>query len=275
MARSPFLCFIHIERAGGTTLHHLLRYHYPTYLTLRPWMLDANHPDHVFTAGELRCLLRLFPFVKGIGGHTTRVYLGYEQVVPEVFYLTFLRDPIRRYLSHYHYHRDQKGRELSLEAFLEDRRFHNFQTVRIAGAPDLERAKRYLAERFGFVGLAEAYDASLLILRQVLGLPEVRYERRNVLLSRALSPPEEMSPALRTRLEKANALDLELYRFAREELFPRFQDLYCGNLEADLAVFREQCQSFRYHPLRRARGNLFLALFRFFFEKPLRKLCRT
>ena len=98
-------CFIHIERAGGTTLHYIFRNNFLRYLTLTPWSYWANKGENVFSKHEAKWLFRLLPFTPGFGGHTTRCYLDYEEVVGALNYITFLRDPIRRYKSHYNYQR--------------------------------------------------------------------------------------------------------------------------------------------------------------------------
>ncbi len=53
MARRKFLCFVHVERAGGTTLQRLLLNLFPTYLSLKPWYCWANEPENCFVPAEL------------------------------------------------------------------------------------------------------------------------------------------------------------------------------------------------------------------------------
>ena len=116
------LCFIHIERAGGTTLHYVLRNNDPLrYLTLTPWFYEANEPGNWLTADELQWLRRLLPHTRGIGGHPPRSFLDYEAAVGEPLqYFTFLRDPVKRWTSHYNYQREVMGVPWTAEAFLDD-----------------------------------------------------------------------------------------------------------------------------------------------------------
>lgn len=262
MRREPFLCFVHIERAGGTTLHHMLRYNYPTFAALHPWYYWANEKENTFTRNELRAFVGALPLTRGIGGHTVRASLDYESVVGPVFYFTFLRHPISRYMSHLNYQRLVMGIDWSLEGFLAEPRFENYQTVRIAGGPDLARAKQELSERFGFVGLTERFDESLLLFRSRLGDSgmDVRYVKQNELpttgrpvLFKEL--PEEQQAMVR----EANALDLELYEHVTEVLRPVYIAGYRGDLERDTARLTSDIGGYRYSPLRRRASDVYRA----------------
>jgi hypothetical protein len=252
----PLLCFIHIERAGGTTLHHILRNNYLSFATLTP-SLWSNEADAVVTAQEIRGLLRWLPFMKGFGGHSTRLYAGYEEATSHpVKYFTFLRHPVARYLSHFRYQVDTMGLPWSLEAFLDEPRFANFMTNRIAGRPDLARAKELLRTRCTFVGLTERFDESLLLLQEALNLPDldVRYERQNEGKSAGESTvgaaPLDDHEILE-RVQSRNELDLELYDFAANVLFPDYVSRYGADLERDRARFQAERQGFRFSRSRR------------------------
>jgi hypothetical protein len=172
-------------------------------------------------------------------------------------YLTFLREPLKRYASHFNYQCHEMGVDWTPESFLAERRFDNFMTKRIAGAFDVELAKKRLAEDFAFVGLAERFDESLLLMRRTLGLDgfDVRYERRNA--SRDPAYHRRSQDLLRDdgfveEARKRNALDLELYDYAVNEIYPRFVDRYGPALADDVDDLRFQNAEFRFGWLRRA-----------------------
>ena len=91
---------------------------------------------------------------------------------------------------------------------------------RIAGEENLEKAKRSL-ERFHLVGLTERFDLSLHVLGRLspcrLNLKYRRYvipkddRIKNELLS---------DDAMIEKAREANQLDVELYEFAKREVFP-------------------------------------------------------
>ncbi len=243
MTRKKFLCFIHIERSGGTTLGNLLAREFPRYLSLRPWYCWANEPENVFKPAELRELVRYLPFLQGVGGHTTRPWLDYAAVLGrEVCVFTFLRNPVDRYLSQFNYQRVRAGVPWTLEEFLDEGRFSNWQTKRLAGRFHLEAAKDALEQKIDLVGIVERFDESLLLLRQAIGehARPFYYQRRNELAGPDSVEFDALPAALKDRVQEANDLDLALYDYARKTIFPRQQQAYHGDLARDLEAFQLQ-----------------------------------
>jgi hypothetical protein len=267
------LCYIHIERAGGTTLQHLFRHNHPLgYVMLTPWFFWSNEPGNVFTAAEARVLLRAVPGVWGFGGHTTRSYLNYEQALGRpVQYLTFLREPLARYISHYQYQRQRMGIDRDFDDFLREPRFDNLMVRRIAGREDLGQAKRALAEDYCFVGLTDRFDESLVLMKQRLELAEfdIAYEIKNAGTgSSCRRDPRWEDETVRERISDKNRLDLELYRFAERELFPRYLAEYSGDFPAALNGLQQQKRSARFSRPRRA----LWAGYRYFYYRNLEAL---
>jgi len=261
--RRKFLCFVHIERAGGTTLRELLLHAFPSYLPLKPWYCWANEPENVFHPDELRALLRWFPFLRGVGGHTTRPWLDYAGATGrELLTFTFVREPIARYMSHLNYQRLRAGVPWTLDAFLAEHRFDDYHTRRLAGRADLDAAKRALETQIGFVGLTERFDESLLLFRQALGEPDldVRYERRNTLDQGELIRFEDLTSDQQERVRAANRLDLALYEHVCSEVYPRQVATYPGDVGAELAAFRHENQAYRYPRLMRRLAGPYLRL---------------
>jgi hypothetical protein len=112
---------------------------------------------------------------------------------------------------------------------LKDRRamsdeFFNLQTRMIAGeerddpkrpadCATLERAKENLQNRF-VVGLTEEFDASLRLMSQRFGWNVKSYTKKNV--TRQKPRNDTLDTETLALLREANALDIELYQFARE-----------------------------------------------------------
>ena len=174
-----------------------------------------------------------------IAGH---IVFGLRDLLPsDTRYVTVLREPVERTLSHYGYlvaPRDPKERqhgllardtpyrpELSLEEALEDPRYlpDNLQTRMIVcrrspfeqlPGDALEQAKEHLRSRFTFVGVTERFDEFAALLARAFGwAPRVPPRKRVGDLR-----PERASmsrEALRA-LEEHDALDLELYAVASD-----------------------------------------------------------
>lgn len=242
----PFVCFVHIEKAGGVTLHKLLHRCFPGYISPNPDMRFGEF----MTKEDLRMIQRLLPYrLQGIGGHRMAAFQGYEEVVKRpVFYFTFMRNPVKRYMSHINWQTSIMNMDWDMETFNRDPEKFNYHAYRIAGPErDPEKAKAMIREKFNFVGLLERYDESLLILRQRLGLPnlDIRYEQANIMTKgQRVFNYADQPEAVKEKIHANNALDQELYEIVREELWPRYLAEYQGDLEADLAAFRKANETF-------------------------------
>jgi len=227
-------------------------------------LLRQFHAGEVFSidhpASESLSTLQEMPVrekakLRLIKGHY--VYGLHELVSRQGTYFTLLRNPISRLISYYYYARrnpdhylhhlihtenldlsDLIHRSLTLE-------LDNDQVRRISGVGDtvkfggcttemLELAKKNLVDEFAVSGLTERFDESLLLLRDVFGWKNVFYVRKNVAKSRPrrTALPESQLVSIR----KANALDVQLYDWAREHFERQVQRL--DSLQRKLIIFR-------------------------------------
>jgi hypothetical protein len=213
----PLILFFHIERAGGTSVHRWLTRRLAGYYPLHSWYYWANEPEHGIPPEELARLVRLTPGFRGAGGHTLKPWMDYSRALGEpTFNITFLRDPRERFMSHFNFQRVVKRIPWTLEEFAGERRFQNYQTVRLAGSEDVETAFSILS-RFDFVGFTESLDASLSLLSGALGwehdrraVPVENRIEKNALAYAALDPDQ------RALVEAANTVDQDLYERAVE-----------------------------------------------------------
>jgi hypothetical protein len=175
-------------------------------------------------------------------GHTPYGALR-DHLPPDTRYMTFLRDPVDRVLSHYwrHIHRRDprragRGKERagnipksdSLEEAMVEMRLpqlNNLATRFLCGAPSpmdelpasaLEDAKGNL-RGFAFLGIQERFAESIVLLQRTLGLglvPRESYQNRHV--SRTRPSVDEIPDEQRALIEDYNRLDVELYSFGAE-----------------------------------------------------------
>ena len=98
--------FVHIEKTAGTTLHSILRRSFGTgHCDIRlPFSkrgpVDSDNRN-VVDAADLKRVKRIYRSLRGISGHDVKPYSNLELECPEIRYFTFLRDPRRRFLSHF------------------------------------------------------------------------------------------------------------------------------------------------------------------------------
>jgi hypothetical protein len=249
--RSPTVIFLHIPKTGGTTLHKILEQNHKRKQILT--FDGSHHPAQIERFAKLperrRARYRL------IKGH---LQFGFHRLVPgDSTYVTFLREPIARALSFYshartrsdHYlYRLLKNEKLDLRTLLEQRttsELFNQQTHMIAGDQSdsdcsvgrsaLETAKQNLQAHFSFVGLTEEFDASVVLLGRVFGWSLPFYVKTNV--SSEEMRAEDIDSKTRALLREANALDLELYEFART-MFAMKRQAAGGVFESELRNFQ-------------------------------------
>jgi hypothetical protein len=203
--------FIHVERTGGTTIQRRLQSALAGYHSMHPWALYANEPESATTPGELFDLIRLTR-VRGIGGHGLRTWDFLWAGVSPVFALV-MREPRARFLSHFHYQRSVRHLDWSLRQFCAERRFWDWQTVRLAGYRDLARAQSELnkVHALGFQHDLDGFAATLLGAR----LPSL--PRRNAVTGGGTDAWHRLTAAEQRMVERANSLDLELWAFAMEQ----------------------------------------------------------
>jgi Sulfotransferase family len=237
------LAFVHIPKTAGATITTML--------------INAYSPEAVMAAGNFvrgpeRTVQKLSQRSGGWerwhdrGGRVTVGHVPYgvfrEHLPPDARYMTFLREPVDRVLSHYyrHHHRRDPSRAgrtkkrpgarvvaESLEQALVEMslpQLSNLATRFLCGDPSpmgelgpgaLDDAKANLRD-FAFIGIQEQFEESLQRLQELLGVGAVPYEDRHVSSNRPAV--EEISDRQRALIVERNELDIELYDFALELL---------------------------------------------------------
>ncbi len=237
------LVFVHVPKTAGTTLKKVFarQYGHESLFKTQP------EEDLEGTVSRLRDLDRAErQRVRLIQGHMP--FGIHEALGAPVRYVTMLRNPVDRMVSHYYYARRipdhylyDAVHSMSLREYVETSgggislEMDNGQVRSIAGAPHhlveagecsremLDMAKRNLALRFDAVGILERFDESLLVFRRAFDWRIPLYIRRNVTKDRP--SVREIDDQTLAIIEEHNRYDLELYRFAVELFDSRIRDL--------------------------------------------------
>ncbi len=247
--------FVHIEKTGGTTLHSILRCSFGTRhcdIRLPLWKRGKDREDNrtCVAAADLRRVRRLYRHLRGISGHNVKAYSDLHSVCPEIRYFTLIRDPGKRFLSHF-LNRGLHHSEADFQRWIAMRWLHNWQTKMIAGEPCAEKAIELISTRFGFVGLTERFNESLLLLGSWLQEPSYYpYHKRRNQLSEKRRPRDFVrekidmgyldSPSVQAQIAAVNSEDQKVHDFVTSTIYPRQVANYAGNLAIDVRNFQMQ-----------------------------------
>lgn len=256
------LIFLHIPRTGGTTLTRIARRQYPAN---QIYMIDSRDP-----AGSAAALSSLPWFAREqlslVAGHAA---FGVHHQVGSGRYITLIRDPVQRVLSHYRYAQQRSehplhdlARTMTLDEMLRAGVWpdlSNGQCRALAGAgetaggaePDamFERARANLTDHFALWGLMERYAETLLMARATLGWRHLYYAPENA--SRPTSSARNASVELET-VRRHNALDIALY----DELETKFEESLEDRVpDWPRELARLRLQSLLDEPRRRVRSS--------------------
>jgi hypothetical protein len=228
--RRTTVIFQHIPKAAGTTLNAILtRYYSPDETYSLVGSAGFREAEFAQLPIEDRARFRL------IKGH---LYFGIHRYLPSPFtYITILRHPVDRVLSHFHYVKRSPqhylyghvtSKQMTLEEYVSSGislELNNGQ-VRCLVGPDhqnvgygecsramLEQAQRHLLTNYSVVGIANRFDEALLLMRRRLGWSSSPlYVPKNV--TRNKPQTSSLPRRIIQLIERDNALDMELYENA-------------------------------------------------------------
>jgi len=249
---APTLLFLHIPKAAGTTLHHVLE---------RRYSRDVSYRIDGFRVGQSLRALRDLPEEERLALRVVHGHMPYgiHRDIPRACtYVTILRDPVERALSHYYFvrrttrhelHDDVVSGRLSLLDYVTGGtriEMDNGQTRLLSGVDyevpfggmtrdHLDQATANLDRDFAVAGLSDRFDETLLLLRRALGWTLYPfYVKKNVTRRRPLG--EALDDPTRRAIEACNALDIELH----ERVVHRFEEALARHrhLDRELGRFR-------------------------------------
>lgn len=220
------IVFDHIPKTAGTTFKFILRNSFGIF------HCDAGIvKKKTFTQKDLRLARRIFFQIRSISGHNL-VNPPQNLEGRDHFYVTILREPVKRYLSHYQDMVMRGSYDYSLHDWMGMDEHTNLQVKQIAGSEDVDRAREILREQFSFVGLTERFDESMRLLKVMAPYPlNLDYKRKVVAKSNHIKNAILEDPEKVDLVRRHNSLDVELYRYVSEELFPAYVEKYASAMK--------------------------------------------
>lgn len=211
------LCFIHVEKAAGTTFSDLMLRCLPRYWVMSPQPGNYGFRYDARSLGKLRTLLRF----EHLGGHALAAYANYESVLANPRYVSFVRDPIDRFLSHANWLAGGGSAGRQLTDILSKPRMRNIQCLRVCGKREFAPARAIIEEKNFFLGISEKFDESVFILQRLLGLELSRIDRSNVTVDeKRRFDVSQLDAHTRQQIVSANREDMKLYEWVMSEWYP-------------------------------------------------------
>jgi hypothetical protein len=237
VARVRPIIFLHLPKAAGSSLRAAFR---RKYRGLQIYELSGNPAQ--------AAALTQWPAKKR---HEIDLLLGHQHfgmhhwLRPEARYITMLRNPIDRCISHYffvlrkpehHLHQRVMQERMTLYDYITKQTSRELDNDQVRWLNDdghrtaafgcvsrrmLDIAKQRLAEEFEVVGLSERFDESLELVADALQWDTIEQIRVNVTQNRPRV--EEVEPRALDAIRECNELDSELYAFAQELFEQRWQ----------------------------------------------------
>jgi hypothetical protein len=239
----PMIISVHIPKTAGTTFAQYLLRAFPDgvlsdygsetpdvsevfescFKNITNFREDGEFQIRLISEGILKCKRLLAQRgIQVIHGHfDIYKYLG---IFPEATYVVWLREPLERALSHYHFHRrvlitphDPTNRlvyegQLSFEEWMHLPDVINLQFRLVMG--DLSR--------FQFVGIAEQFKHCLSDFGRIAGLEQNQWDSEippeNINPEKRIDEKYEIDEQVRSRFIELNHRDIALYRAAVERL---------------------------------------------------------
>jgi Galactose-3-O-sulfotransferase len=257
----PMIIFLHIPKSGGTSLNGIINQQYPKKAIFR--FNGIQNRDRIQQLSQQqRTNLQL------IRGHFA---FGLHEFLPcPAQYFTLLRDPVARFISHYHYVRRSVNipghaqvKSLTLRQYTQQmgQKNGNLQTRLLFGlnqtqcqtpSETLTVARQNLEQHFAVVGLVEQFDETLVLLKRAFGWRMPLYVQQNV-TSQKQKDGTTIDPETLQLIEQCNAMDLELYRYAQARFTQQIEAI---GKDFEPMLRRQQRWNSLYQPFGKSYGKV-------------------
>ena len=208
--------FSHIPKTAGTTLNAILRKNFGSKIVsvIPETGTTYSKSDFESDFGQNS--------PSAISGHCLKPFVNYGEHENRFQWITFLRDPIERYISQY-VHEKLFDRKPIKDVVSWGEKFQrcNWQVKWLAGEENLEKAKEVVHKKLVFVGVVEHFDESLHLMNQRLNTSlDISYRApKMVVLDNTLKQRLLADGKVRGFAASQNQLDVRLYNYVLDNTF--------------------------------------------------------
>jgi len=184
---------VHVPKAGGSTLRHLMRRNFGDDFYNSSSLLESKQYSRV----DVREIVRCHPQYRCISDHKFSFDLPYESSFVNVKALSYVRDPVERFISRYFFHRHFEevnciAQRMSFREFanaeLVDQHAHPQTNSQIhfltygRSTEDLSLIENSLATGRAYLFPIERFDESCICMETLYpeSFPDLSYVRSNV-----------------------------------------------------------------------------------------------
>lgn len=226
MNSKPNILFLHLSKTAGSSLRVALGNNFKAserlevYVppgTIKPQPHNPNSIMHYVKNTYSPEVLRNTRFF------SAHCFYGMHSIFDQDFkYITMLRDPIERIVSHYYFTTKTnlavRSKFKTLEDYVEGQtNQHNWMTKMVSGTwtGDLDLAKHNIKENIAFCGITEMYNESIELMTKMFNL-NLKNEIRNA--NKDKKPLGKGDEKIKKRICELHSKDIELYNFAKDLL---------------------------------------------------------
>jgi hypothetical protein len=210
-----------------------------------PYNYEKLSHDLKFFDGNLRIL----------SGHPVRPFIGYGHLEKEMKWITFFREPEKRFVSHYfhnlnwsHYY-TKDDVDKSLEHWEKRLNSSNYQVKFIAGEENLQKAIDIVHDKFEWVGITELFNESIDSFKS--HFEEYDFYSNDTKSNSSLSQKERVRELFLSQgdfIRQKNELDRKLYDYVKENIWPeQLKSKSLGEVHSSKSIITRKMNFVRYH----------------------------